>query len=163
MFYLIQMKKLLLILSLGTFATLLPAREPVPLVVKSAFEMMHPATSVLLWEYREEAWVATFRDRRGLTKVFLQADGKWLETRIRTSIHSMPGAVLEFIRGSYGQADITYAGRVIRPGMDAVYRVESELPGEILIKEISSDGWLRKEHRIALSANLSPLLYEKVQ
>ncbi len=157
------MKKLFLSILPAFFTMSLLASEPVPLVVKSAFEMMHPATSVLLWEYREEAWVATFQDRRGLTKVFLETDGQWIETRIRTSIHSMPGAVLDFIRSSYGQADITYVGQVIRPGMDAVYRVESELPGEILIKEISSEGWLQKEHRIALSAYLSPLFFEDVQ
>ncbi len=149
------MKNVLLIILLLTAPLLAFAQPQIPNPVLLAFEELHPTIEDPLWEKREGALVATFNDGDGLKKVFFSQDGQWQETRLRIGRASLPEGVDNFINRHYAQADVTFLAKVFR-GSDLVYRVESELPGAVVVKELDEHGNLLREDRIRFDAQLAP-------
>lgn len=125
------------------------AQESIPVEVQSALYDFHPTAEDVFWEHREGAIVANFFTSGDLTKVYFDEEGNWLETRARTFIHKMPKPVAAFIHRHYRNAEISYTGEVSWPDGRKAYRVESELPSEIVVKIISESGELLEEKRIA--------------
>lgn len=123
------------------------AQPEVPTSVLLTFDELHPTAEDPLWEQREEIFIAAFNDREGFKKVFFTEQGQWLETRQRISRGALPQGVATFIRQHYAKADITFLAKVLR-ARALLYRVESELPGEIVVKELDSRGNLLLEKRI---------------
>lgn len=127
--------------------------EPVPGVVQDAFDKMYPLAIEAFWEKREGALVANFQGEEGLTKVFFDDQGTWLETRIRKDFSEMPAAVQRFVNAYYSTADITFAGKMFRND-EVLYRIESELNAEVVIKLLDENGGLVEENRITLDIPL---------
>jgi hypothetical protein len=132
----------ILFLSLSSFA-----QKDIPELVKQTFQTMYADAEDSFWDFREGAYVANFQSRTGLTKVFIDPSGNWVETRIRKSLSSLPVKVESFIEQHYKTADITFAGKIIREN-EVLYRVESELPDAVVIKLLTKEGVLVKEDRI---------------
>lgn len=129
------------------------AQESVPPKIQSALYTFHPTMEDVSWEFREGFPAATFQGRSGLTTVLFNEDGEWVEKRIRISAHLLPGAVRAYIRERNEDAHISYAARVLQPDdRDTVYRIESELPSEMLLQLLSKNGELLEEERISVQA-----------
>lgn len=143
------MRNILLFLGICMIGSQSIAQESIPIEVQSALYDFHPTAEDVFWEHREGAIVANFFTSGDLTKVYFDEKGNWLETRARTSIHEMPEAVTAFIDQHYQNAEISYTGVVQWPDGRKAYRVESELPSEIVVKIISESGELLEEKRIA--------------
>lgn len=123
-------------------------QEIIPDAVVEAFGKREPGISNALWEYREGAFVALFKHKDGLKKVFFDKQGVWLETRTRIALDALPEGVKKFINEHYLDAHITYIGEVEQPGIPTLYRVESELATYVVIKLLNEQGVLVKENRI---------------
>ncbi len=141
---------MLLIAFLANSATLYAS---VPELVEKAFRKDFPEVVNVYWEQRAEAFVAMFQDEEGLKKVFYTASGNWVETRIRLKIKSLPDGVRHFIQKHYQNADITFAGKVLRPN-ELMYRIESELPGAVIVKLLTEAGHLLKEEQFTFSTDI---------
>ena len=141
----------LLFLSISSFA-----QNDIPKIVQHTFESKYSQVDDLFWDFREGAYVANFQAREGLTKVFINPYGDWLETRIRMSLSSLPKHVRHFVDQNYQTAEVTFAGKVIRED-GILYRVESELPTAVVIKLLNKEGSLIKEDRIDFGA-VEPLM-----
>lgn len=124
------------------------AQEPIPVNVRSALYVHHPTAEGVYWEHRKEGIVANFQTPNGLTKVFFQEDGQWLETRIRTGLAAIPNPITQYLDEHFAKADISYAGKTLKPDGSTVYRIESELPSEIVVKIFDEEGMLLQEQRI---------------
>lgn len=141
-----------LILMLGLFICIeLSAQQPTPEPVLEAFAERMPDVATPFWEAREGAFVAMFPHTDGLKKMFFEEDGTWVETRTRLQLASMPIGVQRFVEAHYGEADVTYMGKVEQSNR-TTYRVESELDNSIVIKSLNEKGTLLKEDRIELNA-----------
>lgn len=140
----------LLILSLPAAS----AFSSIPEAVQNSFSKMYPAVKSPFWEIRPEGLVATFRDEEGLKKAFFSEAGEWLETRVRLGLDQMPEGVQDFIKNNYRDAEISFCGKVYTP-QGIRYRVESELPDRILLKNLNTEGKLIDEHAILLSTAAS--------
>ncbi len=151
-----------MMLLLAFWVTSATLHASVPELVKKAFRKDFPDIENVYWEQRaEEAFVATFRDEEGLKKVFYTSSGNWIETRIRLSLNDLPGGVRRFIQEHYQDAEITFAGRVLRPN-ELLYRIESELPDSVIVKLLSEAGLLLKEERITFSTDIGLPTQEKM-
>ena len=145
------------------------AQDEVPMEVRTTFDILNPTVEEVFWEFREGAYVAAFQAPGGFTKAFFDQEGKWLETRIRVSMHLLPEKVTGFIDKHYWNADVTYVGKVLLPGGIKAYRIESELPSEIVIKILDGEGSLLDEQRISFTSleettpGLLPLPNKKVE
>ena len=124
------------------------AQEEISPKVQSAIYAFHPTTEDVIWETREEALVATFQHPDGPTKVFFDEEGRWLEIRIRKSVHLLPKGVRQYIEEHYQDAHITYAVKFRRPEGETLYWIELELPTEVVVKILSKEGVLLDEERI---------------
>ncbi len=142
------MRNTILFLSIWVIGSPSFAQESIPPEVQSALYDFHPTAEDVFWEHREGAMVANFFTSGDLTKVFFDEEANWLETRARTSIHEMPKAVAAFIHQHYRNAEISYTGVVSWPDGRKAYRVESELPSEVVVKILSESGKLLDEKRI---------------
>lgn len=144
------MKTISMIFMTMLFNTLLFANEPVPAAVADAFHANYPGVKAVNWEHRAGQYVAMFKQDEGLTKVFYDGKGTWLETRVRLQLNELPGGVQHFIAKYYVDADVNFAGKVMTPN-GALYRIESELPDAVVVKILNEDGELIKEERISFS------------
>lgn len=148
------MKKLMLCLTLLIAVQFnLLATAEVPKVVQDAFTRLYPQINTMNWEHRPEGMVATFVDEEGLKKAFFNAEGHWIETRIRMATDQLPTPVQKFIQNNYRGASISFAGRVYNPN-GVWYRVESELSDRVVLKNLDTDGTLIEERTIWFSTSL---------
>ncbi len=144
------------------------AQRTVPEAARGAFGQLYSSIENPFWEYREGANVAMFSDENGLKKVFFDNNGEWLETRTRMKPTDLPSDVFNYLDIHYQDADVTYAGKVNRPD-GTFYRVESELPGVIVVKLLNEQGNLveqenidiRNAQRVYVFGYLSPV--EQIQ
>lgn len=141
------MKNSIFLLMSLFFSITLFGQRPTPITVLEAFSKLEPGVSTPFWEYREGAFVAMYSHMDGLKKIFFNEKGEWLETRTRIDRQSLPVGVKRFIDEHYGEADITYIGKVDQ-AEHTLYRVESELNTSVVIKLLSEQGVLQKENRI---------------
>lgn len=150
------MKNLLVSICLLLFsAPSIMANGPIPESVQKTFIQLYPEIESPFWENRHDGIVATFLDNEGLKKAFFQPDGQWVETRIRMSIGQLPAGVSRFIRKNYVDAEITFCGKVYTP-KGIWYRVESELPGKVVLKTLDESGALIEEQAILFSTAPAP-------
>lgn len=126
------------------------AFSSIPEAVQNSFSNMYPAVKSPFWEIRPEGIVATFRDEEGLKKAFFSEAGEWMETRIRLGLDQLPHGVQLFIKNNYRDAEISFCGKVNTP-QGVRYRVESELPDRVLLKNLDAEGQLIDEHAILFS------------
>jgi hypothetical protein len=141
------MKKSPILLSFFLLPLIGIAQPKIPVAVLNTLTSMYAQVDNPFWDIREGAHVANFVGEEGLTKVFIDPEGNWEETRIRMSVNSLPKKVRNFIEEHYREAAVTFAGKVVRPD-DVVYRVESELPTAVVVKLLSKEGILLTENRI---------------
>lgn len=144
------------------------AQRDIPTIVKQSFESKYSQAEDPFWDFREGSYVANFQAKEGLTKVFIHPEGDWLETRIRMSVSSLPKYVRNFVDQHYQNAEITFAGKVIREN-EVLYRIESELPTAVIVKLLNEEGSLIEEKRIDFGAvesimpDLEPLPARKMK
>ncbi len=150
------MKKLSLILLIVLASSVAAlANNQIPAAVQQKFTQLYPEIEMPFWETRHDGIVAIFQDEEGLKKAFFQEDGRWVETRIRMGREELPKGVNNFIRENYREAEISFCGKVYTDS-GIWYRIESELPGRIVLKELNEDGILIEERTIALSVDIEP-------
>lgn len=149
------MKNLWLSLSFFLFsAAALLANGHIPEVVQKTFTQLYPEIENPFWENRHDGIVATFKDKEVLKKAFFKPDGQWIETRIRMGLGLLPTGVENFVRENYQNADISFCGKVYAPG-GVWYRVESELPGKVVLKTLDESGKLIEEQILLYSTAIA--------
>ena len=149
------MKYLFLVLASLFFLNTNHAQQTVPTAVEDAFTQLYASVENPFWEYREGAHVAMFSEGDALKKVFFDSYGQWIETRTRMELTDLPMQVARFVDQHYGNAEVTYAGKVDRP-YGIFYRVESELPTAIIVKVLNEEGNIIEQRNIDLT-NTKPV------
>ncbi len=76
-------------------------------------------------------------------------------------MNDLPEGVRRFIQENYQTAEITFAGKVLRPN-ELLYRVESELSDAIIIKLLSEEGLLLREEQINFSTPVGLIEQKKM-
>ncbi|MCB0634975.1 MAG: PepSY-like domain-containing protein [Lewinella sp.] len=145
------MKHLMLYLCLGLLPLTAMASDTVPEAVQQGFRDLYPNVETPHWELRhDQQYVATFPSPEGLRKAFFNEQGHWLETRLRLPIEELPTGVRQFIRQYYPDAHITFTGQIYQKD-GFRYRVESELPDRVVLKDLDPTGQLINESVITFS------------
>ena len=142
-----------LVIALSTSITL--AADTIPKAVLHTFTQLYPDIEAPFWEHRHDGVVAIFNDEEGMKKAFFREDGAWMETRIRIARSELPTGVQRFIREHYHEAEISFYGKVYTAN-GTWYRVESELPGKVVLKNLDDQGMLMDEQVISFSTAALP-------
>ena len=142
------MKNFLLILFFSiSFSATAFANGPVPKVVINSFIQLYPQIECPVWENGQDGIVATFLDIDGIKKAFFEENGRWLETRIQIQKDQLPEEIDQFLQKNYGEANIIFCGKVYSADGEW-YRVESELPDRVVLKNLDEEGQLIEEESI---------------
>jgi hypothetical protein len=147
------MKHLWLFMCTGLLPLMAFASGTIPEVVQQRFDDLYPGVETPYWEHsNEQHYVAIFPTPEGLRKAFFNRQGQWLETRLRLPLSQLPSGVRQFIAAHYQDAQLTFTGQVYQEGR-FWYRVESELPDRVVLKELDPSGQLLSESVITFSTN----------
>jgi hypothetical protein len=80
------------------FLTAQPIKDAdVPFAVMDKFTLLYPDAKSLLWEMKEEKYVALFRNNKMETSAMLMADGTVVKTETEIKIIALPEAATAYL------------------------------------------------------------------
>jgi hypothetical protein len=144
------MKKILLILFIGTLITLISyafqiVPESIPLTVKQAFEKKFPSATNVSYQMENRDYEITFKNKGVGMSANFNPSGDWLETETVMIESDVPKEVLISVATNFAGFLITEVARVDGPNNDVNYEVTLKKDNDVNEVKFSPKGEILKK------------------